>query len=193
MHPAEKQCNYSVDTSDFATAAQLTVFESRIETLENKVTNQSGFPRWVFYETTTWICPVTGQYTICCIGGGGGCGQGSGNQSGKYSRGGCGYTAISTVQLTQGESIVITIGAGGETPWSGTRGENGGDTTFGSYVTANGGKGGSYSGVSPIPGDGASMDSGYGWSIPGLEPVSDGYGMGGSSGGDGNDGACIVW
>lgn len=67
-------------------------------------------------------------------GGSGGGGTGGG--------GGAGETAISLIALAGLAPQAVNIGAGGVAPAVSTPGNDGGDTTFGSLMTAKGGKGG---------------------------------------------------
>lgn len=67
-------------------------------------------------------------------GGGGGSRQGGG--------GGAGGVVVSTVPVTPGGSVSVTVGAGGNGGTSGGRGSNGSNSSFGSDVEAEGGGGG---------------------------------------------------
>lgn len=104
----------------------------------------------LFTTSTTWIVPETGTYKITCVGGGGKGGNGqdgyftqqcfyrstdwgneySDSNNGGYggAGGGAGQTITSTLSLTKGTVIQITIGAA-----------NGGTTKFGTQITALGG------------------------------------------------------
>lgn len=72
-------------------------------------------------------------------GGGGGCNS-SGGSIGGSSGGGSGYLSYKTITLTS-TSVAVTIGAGGAGGNNGN-GKDGGATSFGSYISAAGGKGG---------------------------------------------------
>lgn len=75
---------------------------------------------------------------IFCVGGGGGGGNRSGTSGG--SGGGAGYTATRlNNKIIANTRISVTIGNGGD---NGSTGSNGGTTSFGNILSANGGKGG---------------------------------------------------
>lgn len=83
-----------------------------------------------------------GRSRVNCGGGGGsgggfGAGGGGGGSADNFQAGDggdAGEVTITSVKLTSTDSITITIGAGGSSD-----GGNGGNTTFGSYITARGG------------------------------------------------------
>ena len=104
------------------------------------------------------------SYSTGAGGGGGvGFGAGGGGASGNFSSstywsanggGGSGYLASGTITLTS-TSIPVTVGAGGTgAVKSGTYGTNGGTTSFGSYLSADGGSGGYSTSSSGSGGDG---------------------------------------
>lgn len=99
----------------------------------------------IYFASTTqsFVTPtgVTYVYAQCVGGGGAGGGTGSGADSVGGGGGGGAYVA-ELVNLTGISSTLITIGAGG-TGVSAGSGNAGGNTTFGSFITANGGLGGS--------------------------------------------------
>ena len=92
--------------------------------------------------STTYVVPETGTYTIMCVGGGGMGGTGGRGSEGAYQPceycntewylwsgggaggGGAGQTRTLTVKLTKGTSIPVIVGG------------SGGNTSFGSYLTA---------------------------------------------------------
>jgi hypothetical protein len=77
---------------------------------------------------------------VTVIGGGGSGGYHSTMPSGG---GGAGGQAVGTVTgLTPGQSIAVTVGAGGAVPGSPQPGNNGGTSSFGAYMSATGGTGG---------------------------------------------------
>lgn len=143
------------------------------------------------YVGTTKTVTSTGNFTVptgwrtvqaFVVGGGGG---GSGTTNSPYyggGGGGGGYTKTSSnINVTPGQVIACTIGAGGS-GGAGNRtwGSAGGNTSFGSYVSASGGGAGnynsSYSGMSG--GNGGSGGGG----------CDGGYGNPGDGGSDGADG-----
>ena len=88
----------------------------------------------------SWTAPVSGDYLITAIGGGGA--GGSGGSAAKSA--GAGGLAQSLVKLTAGDSLTIVCGAGG-VGVTNASGGNGGTTTVtgpGVSLTANGGGGG---------------------------------------------------
>ncbi len=96
----------------------------------------------VFTSSGTFTQP-TGITTVkvICIGGGGGSAPADGG--GGPGGGGGGGECVEGV-VTIGGNITVTIGAGGAAG-SAANGSPGGDTTFGSLMTAKGGLGGEYS------------------------------------------------
>lgn len=99
---------------------------------------------------------------VMCYGGGGHGGLGNDEFGGG---GGGGYYAEETVAVTPGEKIPVTIGLGGVMGYmnfgdSNTTRHNGGTTSFGTYLSADGGESG-YDGGS-VGGNGGSGGSGGG-------------------------------
>lgn len=109
----------------------------------------------------TWTVPkAIGQaFKVFVVGGGGGGGYGT---SGKYGGGGgSGCIEIQTLTLTEGEEIEVVCGAGGSSA-SGAAGVAGGETSFGTYITAAGGEGGGYGSAAPGGSGGAGGGGAYG-------------------------------
>lgn len=106
-----------------------------------------GVDYQVFTANGTWTKPVgtTASSTVlveCWAGGGGGGGAGTGS-NGSGSGGGGAYLSKLFQASSLTSTIAITIGAGGTAGnSSGSDGGVGGNTTFGSYLTAYGGGGG---------------------------------------------------
>ena len=100
----------------------------------------------IYTSSSTWTAPcnVT-KVTVEAWGGGGAGGGTQGVVSGAIARsgggGGGGGFIRSTVTVVPGTTYTITVGAGGAKVVRGS-GNNGGDSKFGTVVTANGGKGG---------------------------------------------------
>jgi len=89
------------------------------------------------------------QVKVTCVGGAGGGGGGSiYSPSGTGGTGATGYVNSSIITVTAGQSIAITIGAGGTlgatstSSSTGVTGSTGGTTYFGSLLSAPGGPGG---------------------------------------------------
>lgn len=97
----------------------------------------------IITQTTTWTPPDgTVEITVRLFGGGGGGGKGGNAYDGYYygaggGGGGGGYMKVQNVAVTPGQAYPITIGAGGAAS------RNGGATSFGTLLSANGGSGGS--------------------------------------------------
>ena len=103
----------------------------------------------IFTESGSWTVPANvTSVNVFLFGGGGGAGYYSytgDNDNRGYGEGGgggSGYMAKSALTVTPGQSIAITIGAGGNVGSSGGTGGNGGTTSFGSLLSAQGGSGG---------------------------------------------------
>ena len=98
-----------------------------------------------------WIVPaaINNEFSIMIFGGGGG-GTTVTDESADYlmgSGGGGGWMNTETLTLRENSSIYITIGTGGETKVGydyGMIGNSGGTTSFGGYLSANGGEGATY-------------------------------------------------
>lgn len=100
-----------------------------------------------YLTSTNWTAPenIAGKAIVICVGGGGGGGGINGNYSG--GGGGSGYIEIGSFDIAPGQTYRIVIGAGGAGGAGGSftaarAGENGGSTSFGDLLTANGGEGG---------------------------------------------------
>ena len=93
----------------------------------------------------TWTAPkaVGQKFTVYAVGGGGGGCYGDSAWPGNGGGGG-GYVAVKDVVIPQGTSVTVMCGAGGTygAQSSSADAGDGGSTSFGSYVTSAGGKGG---------------------------------------------------
>lgn len=160
----------------------------------------------VFESSGTWTKDAGLKYIVVeGVGGGGG---GDGDVSGGAPGGGGGgyFKKIISASLLSSTEIV-TVGAGGGGVETGIPG-NGGNTSFGSFATANGGQGGTNASATATggdvnigggyPGDGHGGDSQLGGAGKENNTPGSGYGGGGGGGnsgnrgGDGADGVVIV-
>jgi hypothetical protein len=129
---------------------------------------QSNVNVQAFSSSGTWTAPVgINQVLVIAIGAGGG-GGGGNNGGGTGTSGGSGGSGGNRVACSFkasdcGASQTITIGASGAAGTATTGGGDGGNTTFGSLLTAFGGRGG---GLGYI-GGGGSSPSGPGGAGPG--------------------------
>ena len=107
-------------------------------------------------ENCTFKAPygvLNNRYDVRIFGGGGGASWGNGT-NGYVCGGGGGWMNNGIFEIPSGESIPITIGAGGI--WSSmSRATSGGTTTFGTYLSAAGG-GGANCSVNKVGGSGGS-------------------------------------
>ena len=140
-----------------------------------------------FTSSTTWTVPTgVRSIDIFCVGGGGAAGDvyGTSKNSCFSGGGGGGYTATKKAYaVTPGSSFTVTIGAGGSGIVSGTgvqvrEGNPGGATSFGSVVSASGGKGGKLK-----------YNSGTGSGAGGAGGSGGGEAPGGNGGSNGSNGA----
>ena len=123
----------------------------------------------------TWVAPeAAGQlFRVYCVGGGGS-GGGKGNVGG--GGGGSGYISVADLVISEGSPVEIVCGAGGAS--STGSGKRGGTTSFGDYLSAEGGYGGAY--TSAMAGNGGNGSAGGGSSgIDGIGGNGDIYGGGG--------------
>jgi len=92
--------------------------------------------------STTFNVPVTGKYLVVLCGGAGS--GASYDTTMKLTSGNSGDIQAMLIDLTAGENITVTIGAGGPGVLSNSDGNRGGITSFGSYFSTkdvdNGGK-----------------------------------------------------
>jgi hypothetical protein len=111
-------------------------------------TNNTGYRKYIYDASTTWTKPTNLEYVqVTVVGGGAGGGaavSGSTNNGQAGNSGAVGYKKILAASL--GSTETVTIGAGGAGGAAGANdGSDGGASSFGSIVTANGGSGGYYS------------------------------------------------
>lgn len=134
----------------------------------------------------TWTVPAAaGQvFRIAVVGGGGGGCMYGNLRSGTCACGGAagGNIKIETLTLPKGEEIQIICGAGGK----GTDGENGGkggDTSFGTYISAEGGNGGNYKEGNRVEGYVVAVNGADGETGGGAAGISVDVGGNGGNGG----------
>lgn len=120
-----------------------------------------------YNSSSTYTVPagVSLVYAEVCAGGGGG--GGASNNSAYYGGGGGGGSAFLSkiIAVTPGQSITVTVGAGGSAGSAGADGGTGGTSAFGS-LSAAGATGGQGGGISSyrvgIPGKGSGSVGGFG-------------------------------
>ena len=103
----------------------------------------------IYTKSGSWTVPANvTSVNVFLFGGGGGAGYTShtgdsdNSGTGYGGGGGSGRMAKSTLTVTPGQSIAITIGAGGARGSAGGTGGTGGTTSFGTLLSAQGGSGG---------------------------------------------------
>lgn len=124
--------------------------------------------------------------TVRLFGGGGG---GAGDATGGGGGGGGGNVASKTITVISGTIYPITIGTGGSGGVRYANGNNGGASSFGTLVSANGGNGGTSGDNNSIGGSGGNGGSGGGsggksitYSVTPGTPGSGSYGGNGGNG-----------
>ncbi len=136
----------------------------------------SGQPQQLstFTASGTWTPPswaasdANSTTHVACLGGGGGASSGAVEPAGTASAGGSGGGGGSLNQATfltssLGSSVTVTVGTGGTggnaqtATGNGLAGGGGGNTTFGTFLTAYGGTGGSFVGSASDGGTGAGL------------------------------------
>ena len=145
------------------------------------------------FSSKNWIAPkVVGQkFTVFAVGGGGAgaIGQESSNGSIYYAGGGggSGYVEIQELEIPEGTSVAVVCGAGGSSD-----GADGGATSFGDYLVAQGGAGGQAASSSGTVGNGGNGGAGGGAADGGTGGNGGTYGGGGggasNASGDGTGG-----
>lgn len=96
----------------------------------------------IFTSDGTWTKPANAKMVYVTMWGGGGAGgRGSGDGGGSGGGGGM-YISHTFTATDLGSTETITVGEGGASASSDTNGANGEDSSFGSHMTASGGKGG---------------------------------------------------
>lgn len=136
----------------------------------------------IFTDDGMFLVPkgVTTVRVLVYGGGGGGGAQNYGYNGG----GGGGYWEEENVKVTPGEFVSVTIGAGGAVN------QNGGVTSFGTYLAADGGA--AYSGTGKKGGDGGSGGGGAGGHRSADSLSTGGSGGNGKRGGGGGGGGSSI-
>lgn len=105
------------------------------------ISSTTAVDRQQFDSSDTWTKPSSG--TVAFIEGWGGGGSGASSNSHGGSGGGGGAYASRLISLSSlSSTVAVTIGTGGVAVSTGANGNAGGNTTFGSFLTAYGGGGG---------------------------------------------------
>jgi hypothetical protein len=121
--------------------------------------------RQVFTATGTFTVPPGIFVVKARAWGGGGGGGGAANSGAAGCGGGAGAYREGAFAVTPGQTIAVTIGAGGAGGTSaGGNGGNGGTTSFGALLTAGGGAGG-FGSTSGLPAPGGTGGTGSGGSF----------------------------
>lgn len=149
----------------------------------------------IFTASSTWSKPLGAKWIkVMCWGGGGGGGSNN-NTYGGGGGGGGAFVEGMFASTSLPSTVNITIGAGGIGGAQYNDGEAGGNTTFGSYLTAYGGGGGGGTGAAVKRGGGG----GGGTFGAGTNASGAAVGLGGSiasttyGGGDGKNGGQATW
>ena len=102
--------------------------------------DRGGQTEWVITSSGTWTVPRTGRYMLELYGGGGGVSNYGSVRSGRAVQGGSSCQSYSSISLTAGDSIAVTIGVEGSSKFSGALSAATG-TSFGTYSVDGGGTG----------------------------------------------------
>jgi len=143
--------------------------------------NDSFFRYYAVSTSGTWT-RQGGRFALVDVIGGGGGGGGASYATGSGGGGGCGGRALEFIDVSEVESVAVTVGTAG-IPGTGTgNGNNGGTTSFGAYVSASGGGGGYSQNSGGDPGVGGTGSGGdiNGAGGPGGPGRTDWSGKGGS-------------
>lgn len=134
-----------------ATLSVVNIHESVKNTCNSALQNFTLVPKMKKFETAgtyDWIVPKDGWYKVYVTGGGGAGGNSTVQKQEAYVVGGAGCgggTAIKNVLLKKDENISVRVGAGGKRSTvidDLALAPNGGTSSFGTYCSATGGRGG---------------------------------------------------
>lgn len=169
-----------IDDDSFATATASNVPSA--ESVKAYVDGQSGVDYQTFTANGTWNKPSGGTIALVqAWGGGGSGGRSSGGQCGGGGGGAYVEKWIPLAGLTS--TVSVTVGAGGAAVSAAGNGNAGGNSTFGSYVTAyGGGAGGGVAGSANAAGGGGGGTVGAGGNANGGTAGTAGAGGGGAGG-----------
>ena len=148
-------------------------FTSATTTFDEAITGHASTTYTVYTTDSTWTKPSQFEYILVeVVGAGGEGGEGDTNVGGGGGGGG-GYSKelLTTSDLSGTTSVAITVGAGGDSDVG--AGEAGGTSSFGNFLSATGGSGGSISKEGGAGGSGSGGD---------LNVTGQGGGSGGDSG-----------
>lgn len=113
----------------------------------------------------TFNVPLGVSKIYVAVFGAGGCGAGANTSTGAYgfTGGGGGGFSGGYLEVKAGDSYNVTVGAGGSLGFANTNtnGVNGGTSSFGTHLTATGGKGGKVGTVVNTPIEGGAGGSGF--------------------------------
>lgn len=107
----------------------------------------TGTYRQVFSASGTFVVPLGVTRVRAQVWGGGGGGGGAANSASGFAGtggGAGGYADRRRIDVTPGQSITVTIGAGGLAGPAGGSGGPGGSSSFGAFCSATGGAGGAH-------------------------------------------------
>jgi hypothetical protein len=152
------------DGSMFADSADRIPTQRAVKEYVDANAGGDGLDRQVFTASGTWNKPANGDVAFVQVWGGGGSGGRRGGSGGGAGGGGGSYIEAWLPLSSLPSSVAVTVGAGGAGRTGNFEaGAAGGSSSFGAYLTANGGSGGQHDGTSGAGGAGGSTDSAGGF------------------------------